>query len=45
MVSTGSPRGFPLRRDLKGSFGFQAQASRSAKRRRAKSTALKKKRP
>jgi hypothetical protein len=45
MVPATSPRGFPLRRDLKGCFGFQAQAGRSAKRRQAKSTALKKKRP
>jgi hypothetical protein len=35
----------PLRRDLKGCFEFQAQLDRPAKRRQAKSTALRKKRP
>jgi hypothetical protein len=37
--------GFPLRRDLKGCLEFQAQNGRPARRRQAKSTALKKKRP
>jgi hypothetical protein len=30
MVPATSPRGFPLRRDLKGCFEFQAQNRRSA---------------
>jgi hypothetical protein len=41
MVPATSPRGFPLRRDLKGCLEFQAQTCRSARRRQAKSTALK----
>jgi hypothetical protein len=45
MVPASSPRGFPLRRDLKGCFEFQAQTGRPARRRQAKSTVLKKKRP
>jgi hypothetical protein len=45
MVPASSPRGFPLRRDLKGCLEFQAQLDHPAKRRQAKSAALKKKRP
>jgi hypothetical protein len=45
MVPATSPQRSPLRRDLKGCFEFQAQLDRPAKRRQAKSAALKKKRP